>query len=810
MTPIEHALYYAARGWRVVPIPTGHKHPHGIDEWQLKATTDAARLERYWGLNPDHGVGIATGVASGLVAIDIDAYKPGASEAWDDLVAAHGGVPDTIEQITGGGGRHLLFAHPDDDGPPISNASHAMPYGVDVRGEGGFIVAAPTVHPDTGQRYVWEVEHDPFDGLVPAPMPAWLVTLLRTPLPAQVARAERKPYVGGDSIVDRFAADHTWPELLEARGWTFHSARLGHELWTRPGKEVRAGASASLYYGGSDVLKVFTSSAAPLEQLRTYSRFGLWAAYEHAGDHTAAASAYRRQINAEGKGAVVTEPKQASTVDATTEEAAPVGQQPHSDLGNARRLVTEHGHDLRHAPQIGAWLAWDGHRWAEDVTGEVIRRGKAVVDGMVTQLATTIDSELRKKLAAHWMRSQAAARLEAMVQLARTEPGVPVLVRELDADPWIINTAAGVVDLRSGEVSSPDRRALVTKLAPVAHDPAATCSRWEDFVTWAMRGDAELTSFVQRAVGYSLTGLVSEQCLFFLHGGGENGKSTFLNVLGRLMGDYAIAAEPDLLLATSHEKHSTGVADLIGRRLVVVQETEEGRRFAEATVKQLTGGDTIRARRMRQDFFEFHPTHKLWMAANHRPQVRGTDHAIWRRIRMIPFEARLAPGQKDEHLLEALVGELPGIFNWALAGCAGWRQDGLQPPAAVLQATSEYRTEQDHVGRFLEDCCELAEGLTVTASDLRAAYEAWCRDNGENAWSARAMAPHLVDRGCALERTRSSRLWRHIALHGPAQEELQRRLDRGDWGRRAAGDSNDRDDSNAPLDAERELEGAPF
>lgn len=436
------------------------------------------------------------------------------------------------------------------------------------------------------------------------------------------------------------------------------------------------------------------------------------------------------------------------TDNADLDDLTALANEANTDLGNARRLIFAHGHDLRHAPQLGAWLAWDGHRWAEDITGEVHRRAKSVVDAMPTALATISSDDERKDLFKHWMRSQGVGRLEAMVTIARTEPSVPVTVAELDADPWALNTLSGLIDLRSGELADHSRRALVTKLSRVEYRPDATCPTWEGFIHWAMGGDVELVEFVRRAVGYSLTGLISEQCLFFLHGHGENGKSTFLNIVSALLGDYAIAGEPDLLLSSPHERHTTGIADLVGRRLVVVQETDEGRRLAEATVKQLTGGDTIRARRMRQDNFEFRPSHKLWMAANHRPVVRGTDHAIWRRIRLIPFTATLAPGQRDDHLGDKLMTELPGILNWALRGCRDWQLDGMRPPAAVIAATSEYRTEQDHVGRFLEDNCLLGAEWCVSASELRRSYEEWCQENGERPWSARAMAPQLRERGC--------------------------------------------------------------
>jgi putative DNA primase/helicase len=429
------------------------------------------------------------------------------------------------------------------------------------------------------------------------------------------------------------------------------------------------------------------------------------------------------------------------------------GDQPYTDLGNARRLVAAHGNDLRHNPQTAAWLAWDGCRWAPDATGEARRRAKAVVDAMVTQLATC-PAGRRKRLFAHWTRSQAAARIEAMIHLAATEPGIPVLVADLDADPWALNTRSGVVDLRTGDLTRHDRRSLVTKLAPIDIDPRAGCPAWLHFLKWAMCGDEALVEFLQRAVGYSLTGLTVEQCMIFSHGHGENGKSTFHTVLQALLGDYAIAAAPDLLLTTAHEQHPTGTADLVGRRLVVVQEADEGRRLAEGTLKQLTGGDRIKARRMRQDFFEFDPTHKIWMGANHKPQVRGTDHAIWRRIYLVPWEARVDPVERDKHYAARLLAELPGILNWAIVGCEAWQKIGLAPPPAVAGATAAYRVEQDHVGRFLEDCCILGPGWAVTAAKLREHYERWCAENGERPWSARAMAPQLVERDC--ERTKHS------------------------------------------------------
>jgi putative DNA primase/helicase len=795
VTPLDHALAYAARGWRVHPIPPGFKHPN-MPRWQQNATTDPARITRYYTQNADHGVCIATGPESGVFAIDIDP-DDGGDDSLRALEAQYGPLPDTVQSLTGGGGLHYLFAWP--DGVEIRNsASGVLGVGIDVRGVGGQIVVAPTVHPGTGHEYRWEIEHDPFDGLAPVPAPDWLLELLARPVGASEPRQPPRKRLASDPLPgDWWEAQTSWPDQLGRRGWALHSQHTDagggyYELWTRPGKTTRDGASASLYWQGSDVLKVFTSNATPLQAEKTYSLWGFHVAMEHGGDFEGAARAVRKTMpRTESPNSTppqVGPPTKGPTNVAPTDEPP---EQPYTVLGNARRLVDEHGGDLRHVPQWGAWLTWDGCRWVEDHTGEVHRRAKGIVDGFPAKLAAIVDSDDRKKLFGWWMRSQTPAVLSGTVQLASTEPGIPVLVDALDADPWVLNTKDGALDLRTGTLSDSSRSALCTKLAPVGHDPAAGCPNWLAFIDWAMQGNAELVEFLRRAVGYTLTGNVGEQVLFFLHGMGSNGKSTFLTVLQRILGDYAFSAEADLLLAVGHERHSTGVADLHGRRMVIVQEIDEGRRLDEALVKRLTGGDAITARRMRQDNFMFEPSHKLWMAANHKPVVRGTDHAIWRRIRLIPFSATVADADKDPNLVTALMGEAPGILNWALTGCTEWRAGGLMAPEIVADATAGYRNEQDHIGRFLDACCTLDPSLRISTKDLRAAYDKWCFEEGEKPWSAQAMAAQLQDRGLVQNRANGgnrTRMWEGLALEGDAAAEMSRRLSYGDWQNRASGD----------------------
>jgi putative DNA primase/helicase len=303
-----------------------------------------------------------------------------------------------------------------------------------------------------------------------------------------------------------------------------------------------------------------------------------------------------------------------------------------TELGNARRLVRLFGHRIGYVHPWRRWLVYDGIRWAPDETGELERLAKETVLSIYREaLAAESDTE-RSELAKWAARCESHAQLRAMIDLAASEPGIPAVPDELDADPWVLNVENGTLDLRRGLLRAHEPADLITKFAPVAWDPAAPAPAWAGFLERILPGDPALFGFLQRAIGYSLTGNTGEQTLFFLHGRGSNGKSTLLETLRALLGDYGMQADAGTFLDRRRDGANNDLARLRSARFVAAIKAGEGQRLAEALVKTVTGGDTISARLLYSEFFEFRPQFKLWLAANHKPVIRGTDYAMWRRI----------------------------------------------------------------------------------------------------------------------------------------------------------------------------------
>ena len=442
---------------------------------------------------------------------------------------------------------------------------------------------------------------------------------------------------------------------------------------------------------------------------------------------------------------------------------------PLTDYGNAERLVHQHAQDLHFAPGIG-WLVWDGRRWARDQDGAAMRRAKATVRTMREEAAKL--GEKGDDLWKHAQRSEAHARLGAAIALAESEEAVLVRAEGLDADPYLLTALNGTVDLRTGELHEHDRGHLLTKLAPVEYDSHARDERWERFLGEATAGDIELAEFLQRAAGYTLTGSTEEEVLFLAHGPAATGKSTFLEAFRAAFGDYATTADFETFLQRQGAGGPrSGIAQLAGARLVVSIEVDQGRRLAEALVKTITGGDTVRGSFLYHDSFEFVPAFKLWLAANHAPQVGDVDDAIWRRILRLPFEQPVPPERRDRTLKAHLRQPSAAVLAWAVQGCLAWQKRGLDAPDTVQRATADLRKEMDPLADFLEDRCVLEDGAQVTSADLWDAYQGWARNAGErDPLSRQGLVERLKAR--SMEQTsprikgRRTRAWSGIALQG--------------------------------------------
>ncbi|MFJ5220726.1 phage/plasmid primase, P4 family [Streptomyces sp. NPDC088354] len=417
-----------------------------------------------------------------------------------------------------------------------------------------------------------------------------------------------------------------------------------------------------------------------------------------------------------------------------------------SDRGNAKLFVRLNKHRFRYVDGIG-WYSWEGYRWKRG-GGENAALWAAgdMAEELAHTDATGIFSD--REVARHRARTLSASGQKNLLLLAKAHPELALNAKALDGDPYALCTPGGVVNLKTGVIAPADPyKDFHSRSTSVAPQGMPT-PRWHQFLADTFGEDAagkETIKFVHLLLGYSITGDVGAQVLPFLHGAGKNGKSALLDVVLQLLGDYADAAPPGFLMARMFEEHSTELTELHGRRIIVCSELKAGDRFDEARVKLLTGGDTIKARRMRQDFFSFEPTHHLWLLGNHKPEVTTGGYAFWRRMRLIPFERTVPDERKIDNLARVLVQEEgPGILHWLIRGAVEWcrTRDPLNGPAQVRTATESYAANEDHIGRFLQEECVLQPQLRTEQTTLNDAYVKWCANEaqapaGPRAFSAR-------------------------------------------------------------------------
>lgn len=422
-------------------------------------------------------------------------------------------------------------------------------------------------------------------------------------------------------------------------------------------------------------------------------------------------------------------------------------------------FAREHKDDLRYCHETGAWFVWTGSHWRVEKT----RLAFAWARKLCRKAVAGMDN---KKVAATLSKAATAGAVE---RFAQTDRAFAVTSEIWDADLHLLGTPDGVVDLRTGTLRPARREDYITKLAAVAPARSSDAPIWRRFLDEATQGDAMLQRFMQQVAGYALTGDISEHALFFIYGPGGNGKSVFLNTLTNILGDYAATAAMDTFTASQGDRHPTDLAMLRGARLVSVSETEEGRPWAESRIKQLTGGDKISARFMRQDFFTYTPQFKLLIVGNHKPVLRNVDEAARRRFNIIPFIHK--PTSPDKRLEDKLKAEYPAILRWMIEGCLDWRENGLLRPESVKEATAAYFDEQDLFGQWIEECCEVGPRLVCKTAELFESWKGFAERNGEHPGSTKAFSANLCKREFIPGRTMNSRHFKGITLR--RQEEWQ-------------------------------------
>jgi putative DNA primase/helicase len=443
----------------------------------------------------------------------------------------------------------------------------------------------------------------------------------------------------------------------------------------------------------------------------------------------------------------------------------------YSEDDAAKFFVHEFGNQVRYCNAAGGWLIWDGRRFARDMDGAIMRLVSECTDRILRVESELDDLKERKRMLDYVTALRRRRGLENVAALASSKLPIAVASSEaFDANPWSLNVRNGTIDLLTGTLNPHERSEMNTKMVDVPYHMDAICPRWDRFQNEIFGGDEELIGFARRAVGYSLTGDISEHAFFMLHGRGANGKSTFVETILAMLGDYAQASNPETWLRQGHGGRGAdpGVARLPGVRMVTTAELGEGRGLDEARVKQIVAGDRTATRGVYQAEFDFLPACKLWISTNHAPQIGGTDDGIWRRMLFLPFTQQFTGADVDRSLGAKLRGELAGILAWAVQGCLEWQHGGgLRPPAAVMQATAEYRADSDVTAQFIAEACEADAKCSVGASQLFAAYKRWSEAGGERSVSQRRLGLTLRERGFqSVKDGRGLKMWRGIGLTG--------------------------------------------
>jgi putative DNA primase/helicase len=435
------------------------------------------------------------------------------------------------------------------------------------------------------------------------------------------------------------------------------------------------------------------------------------------------------------------------------------------DTGNAERFLDTFGNELKYNYTNKQWIRYDGRKWCDDTVDSV----KSYADRFITRMQRELfkecdpdDSDMLKTIQKHIKAARSSKGKENFIKEAKHM--APIENNDMDKDIYLLNTPNGILDLQTGELMEHDPKKLISKISYTEYTDKTDCPLWIEFLDTVFNGDQELIHYIQKAIGYSLTGSTAEQCAFFLHGSGGNGKGVFVETVAHIAGSYSanIQAESLMIKSTaSTGQANSDIARLVGTRFVTCSEPNEGVKLNEGLIKQLTGEDRVTARRLYANEFEFKPQFKIWLSTNHKPIIRGTDNGIWRRMRLIPFTVEIPPEKQDKKLKYKLLKETPGILKWAVEGFLMYQKEGLEPPSSIKQATAEYRNEMDVVTAFLDSCTINKPGAEIQASALYKAYTEWAKENNEYIMSNRKFG---IEVGKKYEKIRKSQGQTYVGI----------------------------------------------
>ena len=571
-------------------------------------------------------------------------------------------------------------------------------------------------------------------------------------------KAIQRAASGSQSPIDAYNAAANLPLLLESFGYVQKGKR-----WLSPNSE--SGVPGVTITDDGKWLSAHGSDAqigTPTSNGTMGDAFDLFVFYAHGGDLDRAVKAAAEMFSCK-----------AGTNESAREAADPRAESRFyrlTELGNAERFADEHGADVRYVPSLKKWIAYDGRRWKIGADEQIRQLAHKTAKNLYVLAAKEQDNDVAGRIAKWAAQSCKSSSITAMLKEASAILAIDIA--KLDADPMLFNCANCTINFHTGGVQQHYKADFITKITEVPFHPDAEAPLFEQVVNTAFKGNVNLIQFVQKYLGYAMTGSIREQCIAILHGTGANGKSTILNAAAEALGEYAQTTRPETLMAKRDSGIPSDVAKLKGARLVLASESEDGHRLAESAIKQMTGGEKIQARALYQDWFEFAPQFKIVLCTNHKPIIRGDDYAIWRRIRLVPFEHVIPENERDLDLADKLRAELPGILKWCVVGAAQWLAEGLGQPEEIVAATEDYKTEQNVLSLFFEHCCTMRTDATCESSQLFLAFDRWRTREGQRRITQRKFGMMLTDAGFEKRKTGGRYSYFGIGLNEGHQEEI--------------------------------------